>query len=108
MDGGEVWTRRIGGRAMRSRQFIGVRRPSGWIVEQFGPFAFDLELLAADGRLDLQMRGMRCWGLPTPRFLWPHIAASESEKDGRFRFDVKVALPLIGRLAHYRGWLTDR
>jgi hypothetical protein len=51
---------------------------------------------------------MRCCGLPLPRALWPAIEASESQDDGRFCFDVRIALPLVGRLVHYRGWLTDR
>jgi uncharacterized protein DUF4166 len=106
--GGEVWTRRIGGRAMRSRQFIGVRRPSGWIVERFGALDFDLEVRVAEQRLALAMRGMRCCGRPVPRALWPTIEASETEEEGRFRFDVQIGLPLVGRLVRYRGWLTDR
>jgi hypothetical protein len=106
--GGEVWTRQIGRRAMRSRQYIGLRKPAGWIVEQFGVFAFDLELPVTGGRLELVMRGMRCCGVPLPRALWPRITASESEDGGRFRFDVEIGLPLVGRLVRYRGWLTDR
>jgi hypothetical protein len=106
--GGEVWTRRIGERAMRSRQYIGLRKPPGWIVEQFGPFAFDLELPVVDGRLRFLIRGMRCCGVPLPRAAWPRIRASESEEGGRFRFDVEIGLPLVGRLVRYRGWLTDR
>ncbi|MBL6651645.1 MAG: DUF4166 domain-containing protein [Reyranella sp.] len=104
---GERWTRRIGSRALRSWQFIAKARP-GWIAERFGIFTFDLELLAEAGRLQLLMRGMRCWGLPLPRALWPRIAAGEWEEDGRFRFDVEIALPAVGRLVRYRGWLTDR
>src|SRR5882724_11930981 len=107
-DGGEIWTRRIGRRVMRSRQYLGARQRPGWIVEQFGGFAFDLELRAADGQLVLVMRGMRCCGVPLPPALWPRIAASESEEGGRFRFDVEIGLPLLGRLVRYRGWLTDR
>jgi hypothetical protein len=105
---GEAWTRRIGSRVMRSRQYLGLRKPRGWIVEQFGVLAFDLELRASEGRLDLLMRGMRCCGMPLPRFLWPRIKAGESEKQGRFHFDVQIDLPLVGRLVRYRGWLTDR
>jgi hypothetical protein len=107
-EGGETWTRRIGGRAMKSRQYIGLRRPSGWIVEQFGPLAFDLEVSVNDGRLDLAMRGMRCLGITLPSAVWPRITAFEAEEDGRFRFDVQIGLPVIGRLVHYRGWLTNR
>lgn len=106
--GGEVWTRRIGGRVMRSRQFIGVRKPSGWIVERFGVLDFDLELRVEEGELVLVMRGMCCCGLALPRALWPGIEATEREEKGRFRFDVQISLPLVGRLVRYRGWLTDR
>jgi hypothetical protein len=105
---GELWTRRIGSRVMRSRQFIGLRRPAGWIVERFGILDFDLLVQVADGRLTLSMRGMRCCGLPLPRALWPMIEAAESEEEGRFCFDVQIGLPLVGRLVRYRGWLTDR
>jgi hypothetical protein len=30
----------------------------------------------------------------------------ESEKDGRFRFDVEIAVPLIGLIVAYRGTLS--
>jgi hypothetical protein len=107
-DDAETWTRRIGGGAMRSRQFIMAGKPAGWIVERFGVFDFDLELQAADRRLRLILRGVRCCGLPLPRQLWPAIEASESEEGGRFCFDVRVEAPFAGRLVRYRGWLTDR
>lgn len=106
--GGEVWTRRIGQRVMRSRQFIGLRKPSGWIVERFGVFDFDVELRVEEGELELVMRGMRCCGLPLPRALWPGVDATEREEKGRFQFDVQISLPLVGRLVRYQGWLTDR
>jgi len=106
--GRETWIRRVGGRTMRSRQHIGVRRPAGWVVEQFGPIAFDLAVLVKDGRLDLVMSGMRLAGVPMPRFCWPSINANETEKEGRFRFDVEIGLPWIGRLVRYRGFLTSR
>jgi Domain of unknown function (DUF4166) len=108
VEGGELWARRIGTRVMRSRQHLAQGRPPGWIVEQFGVFAFDLELQAADGRLELLMRGMRCCGAALPRALWPRIAAAEAEEEGRFCFDVQIGLPLVGRLVRYRGWFTDR
>src|SRR5215471_6342863 len=61
---GELWTRRIGSRAMRSYQYIASGKPPGWIVERFGIFAFDLDIVAAQGEFKLLMRGMRCCGLP--------------------------------------------
>jgi NAD(P)-dependent dehydrogenase (short-subunit alcohol dehydrogenase family) len=105
---GEIWTRRIGGRVMRSRQYIGVRGKRGAVVEQFGPLAFDLDLPIERGRVDLVMTGARCVGIPLPRWCWPRIKAFETGAGGKFRFDVEIGLPGIGRLVRYRGWLTDR
>ncbi|MFZ5778945.1 MAG: DUF4166 domain-containing protein [Pseudomonadota bacterium] len=105
---GELWTRTIGGRVMRSRQFIGVRKPPGWLVERFGLFEFDLEVQTAEQRLALGLRGMRIGRVPLPRMLWPRVDAVETEEEGRFCFDVQIAAPLIGRLVRYRGWLIRR
>lgn len=108
-DGRETWIRRVGRRTMQSLQYIGVRRPAGWLVEQFGPFAFDLAVsIDEDGRLLLALSGMRLLGVPMPRAVWPIIAARESEAEGRFQFDVEIGLPIVGRLVRYRGFLTDR
>jgi hypothetical protein len=107
-NGRETWLRRVGDRTMRSCQYIGVRRPAGELVEQFGPFAFDLRVVVTDKRLELLMSGMRLAGLAMPRFLWPRIKASEEEREGRFCFDVEIGLPWIGRLVRYRGFLTGR
>ena len=40
-----------------------------------------------------------------PIALAPWITAGEHGADGRFHFDVAVAMPLIGPVVHYRGWL---
>jgi hypothetical protein len=105
---GEIWTRRIGGRVMRSRQYIGVRKKRGAVVEQFGPLAFDLDLPIENGRMDLVMTGARFLGIALPRGCWPRVKAFETGAEGKFRFDVEIGLPVIGRLVRYRGWLTDR
>ena len=107
-EGRETWTRHVGGRTMRSQQYIGVRRPAGSIIERFGPFAFDLIFPVTDDRLTLVMIGARLFGIPLPEWLWPLITASENGAGGRFNFDVEIGLPLIGRLVRYRGWLTGR
>jgi len=107
--GRETWIRRVGGRAMRSEQYIGLRRPVGGLVERFGPFAFDLTVPVTHGRLELVIAGMRFAGVPLPRFCWPLITAAETEDEqGRFCFDVEIGLPWIGRLVRYRGFRTDR
>jgi hypothetical protein len=45
-------------------------------------------------------------GLRLPRRLQPRLRASESVEDGQYRFDVDIALPLIGRLIEYHGRLA--
>ncbi|MCC8432956.1 DUF4166 domain-containing protein [Reyranella aquatilis] len=107
-EGRETWIRRVGGRSMRSEQSIGRRRPAGWLVEHFGPFAFDLRVTVTEARLELAMAGMRFAGIPLPRLCWPHVSAVETGEAGRFHFDVEIGLPGIGRLVRYRGSLTDR
>lgn len=102
----ETWTRRIGARAMRSQQFAGPR--PGSITEQFGVLAFDLDLPIRDERMDLVIAGGRCLGAPLPRLLLPRVRACEFVVVGRFCFDVSIALPIVGRLVRYRGWLTSR
>lgn len=51
------------------------------------------------------MRGWSCLGLPLSLVLAPRSEAWEREENGRFVFDVPIALPLIGLVVHYRGWL---
>lgn len=101
--GSETWERSFAGRIMRSR----LRRAQvpGQIREQFGPFTFTIRLRWDGERLHYEMMGGDFLGMPLPRALLPRSDAFEYVEDGGFRFDVRLRLPLIGLLAHYRGWL---
>jgi hypothetical protein len=100
----ETWTRRFGDRRMESRLRAVA---SGIVRESFGPFGFDMKLSVADGVLSMTIIGWRIGPIPLPGVLAPRSTATESADDqGRFRFDVPIALPLIGRLTHYSGWLA--
>jgi hypothetical protein len=45
-------------------------------------------------------------GVPVPKVFRPQSDAREFvDEQGRFNFDVKITLPFVGLLAHYRGWL---
>jgi hypothetical protein len=101
--GSETWERSFAGRIMRSR----LRRAQvpGQIREQFGPFSFTIRLRWDGERLHYEMMGGDALGVPLPRVLLPQSDAFERVEDGVFRFDVRLRLPLIGLLAHYRGWL---
>lgn len=99
----EIWTRQFGLRRMHSR--LRAVRP-GVLRESFGPFDFDMKVTAANDVLAMTVVGWRLGPIRLPAFLAPSSTARESvDAAGRFRFDVPIALPLIGRLTHYSGWL---
>ena len=103
-DGVETWTRRFSGKGFHSR--LSLRR--GLLVERFGPLTFGFELPSDETGLDMILRAWWLGPLRMPLLLGPRCAAREDEEDGRFRFDVSIGLPLIGLVAHYRGWLAVR
>jgi hypothetical protein len=100
-DGAETWTRRFSGKGFHSR--LSLRR--GLLVERFGLLTFGFELPADENGLEMILRAWWLGPLRMPLALGPRCAAREWEEDGRFRFDVSIAMPLIGLVAHYRGWL---
>lgn len=98
----ETWRRDFGGTCFESR----LKQRGSLLVERFGAISFAMTLKREpDG---LSMHFARWWigPLPMPRFLLPRGVAREYEADGRFHFDVPVALPLIGPVIRYKGWLT--
>ncbi len=106
-DGVETWHRSFGRYRFMSVQYAGTGRDAGLIVERFGVVAFAMHAAASPHGIDLHLRRGSVLGVPLPRFLWPRIAANERvDAEGRFRFDVEIGLPVIGRLVHYRGWLA--
>jgi hypothetical protein len=101
---GEVWMRGFGQHDIKTRlkpTELGARV----VRENFGLVEFDLRTGIKNGALTLDVVGMRTLGVPTPRFLWPHLRAEEAHEDGWFRFDIKIDLPWRAPLIHYLGWL---
>lgn len=100
-DGAEIWTRAFGARQFRSLQF----ERHGLLRERVGPsclvFALDV---SAEG-LALQLLDVLVLGVPLPRILHPCVRTLESERDGRYRFEVSSHLPTGGLLVRYAGWL---
>ncbi|POR51412.1 SDR family oxidoreductase [Bosea psychrotolerans] len=100
----EIWTRNFGGVRFSSRLST---RAGGELWEAFGPLSFGVGLAVAGDGLELPVATMRCLGLPLPSFLQPKSQAREyADAEGRFHFDVKLTLPVIGLLTHYKGWLV--
>lgn len=100
-DGVECWTRDFGGRRFLSH----LSQYGPWLVERFGSLRFAFDLDSDLNGLTMTMRRWWIGPLPLPLALAPRSRAREREDDGKFYFDVPIALPLIGTLAHYRGWL---
>jgi hypothetical protein len=100
--GKERWTRDFGGQVFSSE----LSRSGDGIAERFGPLRFDFDLPSGLQGLEMRLRRWSAFHIPMPRFLAPRIAAREWEADGRFRFEVAVALPLVGGVIRYEGWLA--
>jgi hypothetical protein len=100
-DGVETWTRDFGGHAFASA----LSAADGLLVERFGPLRFAFALESNPSGLVMHLRRWSFLGVPMPRRLGPAIAAREWQEDGWFRFDVRVTMPLVGEIVHYRGRL---
>lgn len=102
----ETWTRHFPGRTLRSR----LRFAPGHVVEHMGPARLVLALDAAGGRLRMRLQGMRFLGIPCPAWLLPRLVAEETgdrcEQGDRLHFRIEAALPLVGQVVGYRGYLV--
>jgi hypothetical protein len=104
-EGATVW------RALRAGKPLGIQsagrgRAEHLLLERFGPLTFGMAVVVADGRLELILRRWSFLGLTLPLWLGPRSLAYESGEDDRFRFHVEIALPLVGLIVRYRGWLV--
>jgi hypothetical protein len=102
----ELWERDFAGSRFASVQYLGEGPNEGLIVERFGPIAFAMAVIVADGRLNLVQRRGTAFGIPMPRWMLPKGEAFEHDADGRFNFHVDIVLPVIGLVVGYRGWLS--
>jgi hypothetical protein len=101
-DGGtEIWTRRFGDAVFRSLQY----ERGGLLRERVGPSTFVFALVTSPDGMALKLKGVRFLGVPLPGFLAPSVATFESEREGRYHFEVEASLPLLGRIVRYQGWL---
>ena len=97
----EKWTRHIGGRAMPSRLW----EQDGLLYEQLGPVRFGFRLAVEEGGIVWRVERITALGVGLPARWFGEVRARESELEGRYQFDVAAALPLVGLLVRYRGWL---
>jgi hypothetical protein len=57
------------------------------------------------GRLVYRLIATQIGPIALPRVLAPSMNAWESEKDGKYQFEVSVGLPLFGPVIRYSGSL---
>ncbi|WP_299831136.1 SDR family oxidoreductase [uncultured Roseobacter sp.] len=99
----EHWTRSFDGQKLTSRL---ARQKDGYLTETFWPFSFVLPVRASPDRIKMPVASWTLGKVPLPSLLAPRSETSEfQDHKGRFCFDVRLSLPMIGLLAHYRGWL---
>jgi hypothetical protein len=104
--GGETWHRSFAGRQFRSHQRAGTGRSDKLVCERFGAFVFSLAAVVDRERLRLIPRRWSMLGIPLPRALAPRGDTYEYAEEGRFCFHVEIALPLIGLIVRYQGYLV--
>jgi hypothetical protein len=98
---GETWHRNFSGHLMSSR----LACQGGLLREQLGPVTFRFELRVVDGGIWWHVRSVKLLGLPLPARLFGGVQCREREAQGRYEFRVEAALPWIGLLIRYEGWL---
>lgn len=105
----EQWSRRFGDHLFRSI-CLPSHRPYH-VRERVGVMTFEQELSPAKGGIQLIPRRGWCLGLPLPFALLPSVDAYEGIDNGRFTFDIRLAMPTWvpgdnQLLVHYKGWLV--
>ncbi len=97
----ERWTRDFGGHCFTSH----LSQAGNSLVERFGPYRFRFDLVSDDGGLAMRMTGWSLAHMALPMRLAPRSLAREWQHDGTFHFAVALALPMIGDVVRYTGWL---
>ncbi len=75
------------------------------MCERFGPCRFGMALEADAEYLHYRSRRWTFLGIPMPRWVMPNGAMYETVINETFIFHVEIALPLIGRVVTYEGYL---
>lgn len=97
----ETWIRHFPHRTMRSRLTLAGRG----VAERMGAAQLLFALEACPQGLVMRLVGLRFMGVPCPRWLLPAVIAEETATAGRLHFHVHAALPAVGRVAGYEGYL---
>ena len=99
----ETWQRRFGDARMSSH----LRAQGGELVERLGLLQFRFALSVVDDAIHWRLAGARLFGvLPLPSTWFAGVRCVERARNGRYEFLAEAALPLIGPVMRYEGWLA--
>jgi len=99
----EHWVRRFDrSAAMRSR----LQARDGLLVEALGATSMSFRLEADRAGIRWRPSAWRLFGVPMPKRWLSRVEAREFVDRGQYAFDVRVHLPGVGLVVHYRGRLT--
>lgn len=104
-DGSEQWTRDFGGQGLSS--VLWYDADAGDLMERMGPVLCTMEAEVRADTLHLSVRRGLLYGKwPLPGGLSPNVRGVVwQDEAGRYRFDIDLELPMLGRLLRYEGWL---
>jgi hypothetical protein len=77
------------------------------LAERLGAMTLVFVLKAVAGRIEWRVAGARFLGVPLPTRWFVGACATEALVGGRYTFDVRATLPVVGLLVYYRGWLAE-
>jgi hypothetical protein len=99
----DVWHRSFG-----TRSFASVHSErNGLLLERFGALTFVFRLSGDGSGVTFTMVETQLFGVALPRWLSPSITATQSERNGRFSFEIIVDLPFVGRMVRMTGLLSS-
>jgi hypothetical protein len=99
---GETWEQTFARKTLRSR----LRDRDGLLEETLGPTTFRYALATGPDCIDWKLVGVRSLGVPLP-LAWFSVSSREALDGGLYGFEVRVQMPLVGLLVHYRGTLDS-
>ncbi|QGM97735.1 DUF4166 domain-containing protein [Methylocystis parvus] len=102
--GREYWRRDFAGRRYQS---VMEEARDGRLIEHFGPFDLYFDLAATREGLRWSLSEWRFLKIPLPAMSKPSIECFEGAAGDRFTFDIDVVFPLIGKIVHYGGALSE-
>lgn len=104
-NGAERWTRDFGSRKFSSLQSRGTGNDQSLLVERFGAISVAIALVVEAEKLRLVPQRWSLFGVPLPRALLPKGSSYETQRCGKFCFDVEISAPLVGLIVAYTGQL---